>query len=123
MTALLERAGAKAVEMPDGKRIAGRRFVALAMWEIATTGKCIMPDGREWLLDAGEWFEVVKWIYAQVDGPPKRALELAGADGGALIPKHDDYTDDERLAMLAALVNRIQAASVGRDSNGDDQPV
>lgn len=119
MTALLERAGAKTVEMPDGKRIAGRRFVASAMWEMATTGQVTMPDGQVWKVTPAEWFDAVKWIYAQVDGPPKQALELSGG-----IETAQSYTDEELATMLTALEERLSEA--GRqcdDANGSDQPV
>ena len=90
MTALLERAGAKTVEMPDGKRIAGRRFVASAMWEMATTGQVTMLDGQVWKVTPAEWFDAVKWIYAQVDGAPKQSIEL---DGGFTLAIAEEIVD------------------------------
>jgi len=97
MTALLERAGAKTVELSDGKRIAGRRFVALAMWELATTGQVTMPDGKVWTITPAEWFDAVKWIYAQVDGAPKQSIDLSGgftlAIAEEIVDAHTDADD------------------------------
>lgn len=102
------------VEMPDGKRIAGRRFVALAMWELATTGKVTMPDGAEWRVTPAEWFDAVKWIYAQVDGPPKQALEIGGQDGKAIRVKHE-YSDDAVADIL-----RVLAGAGALDAQPED---
>jgi len=93
--------------------------VALAVWELVTTGKVTMPDGRKWLLDAGEWFEVVKWIYAQVDGPPKQSLELAGADGGALKVKHE-YADND-VANILSILAGLGQIQPGAEDGGDSE--
>jgi hypothetical protein len=86
LTEILERAGAKTLTV-GGKKVSGKQLAARMAWELVTTGKTAFPDGREIKADFREWFEAVKWIYAQIDGPPKQAHELTGEDGGA-IPIH-----------------------------------
>lgn len=84
MTAILETAGSRSVVMPDGKKLSGKRFVAQAMWELATTGRVTMPDGVSWVVDPRDWIETVKWLYVHIDGPAKQVTELTGAEGGPL---------------------------------------
>ena len=97
LTALLEAAGSKSVEV-DGKRIPGKKHVAGLAWQLANTGTLTLPNGRV-LAVAGidEWLAVVKWVYGQVDGPPKQVTELTGENGGALalvVKVVDDRTAD-----------------------------
>jgi hypothetical protein len=88
LTAVLERAGAKTVTITqaDGseRKLSGRRFIAQALWELATTGKVTLPSGASWTVEPQDWIETVKWLYAHIDGPAKQAMELSGADGGAV---------------------------------------
>lgn len=76
MTALLERAGARMVTMPDGKRMAGRRFLALALWELATEAQVTLLDGIVRKVGLADWLEAVKWLYSHIDGPPKGLLGI-----------------------------------------------
>lgn len=75
LTEVLEKAGSKTVEV-DGKKVSGKRLVASMAWELVATGRVRLSDGRELVADLKDWFEVVKWIYAQVDGPPKGEVDL-----------------------------------------------
>jgi len=91
LSEILEKAGSKTVEV-DGKRVAGKQLVARMAWELVATGRTTFPDGRVLKADFREWFEAVKWIYAQVDGPPKQAFEVGGEGGGPVTVKvvYDD---------------------------------
>lgn len=86
LTEILNRAGSRTIEV-NGQKMSGRRFVARALWELATTGQTVLP-GREKPIEAGPqaWLDVVKFLYAQIDGPPKSALEVTGKDGAPLTP-------------------------------------
>ena len=55
------------------------------LWDIATTGHTIMPDGSTLLLAPEDWVGLVKWIYQHIDGPPKAELDVT-SDGNPLIP-------------------------------------
>ena len=83
LTTLLEAAGSVTVQVGD-KKVAGKRLVAQLAWEMASTGKATLPSGRVLTAGTDEWLAVVKWLYGQVDGPPKQGLELSGENGGAL---------------------------------------
>ena len=41
------------------------------VWELATTGETTFPEGKVIHVGASGWFDVVKWLYAQIEGPPK----------------------------------------------------
>ncbi len=81
LTAILERAGSKTVD-DDGKSTSRRRVLARMVWEAATTGSVRFPDGKALKVDAGDWFDVVKWIYSHIDGPPKQQIGLTGVEDG-----------------------------------------
>ena len=83
LSEILAKTGDKAVEY-NGKNIAGKRLVALLLWEIATTGKTTLPSGLQWIAGPESWLDVVKFIYNQVDGPPKQSLELGGIEGAPI---------------------------------------
>lgn len=69
----------------DGKRVRGNQIVARLIWESATTGRVVFPDGRELALDADQWLGVIKFVYGQIDGPPRQEVGLSGADGGPVV--------------------------------------
>ena len=81
LTAILEKAGGRTLEV-DGKRVAGRRLVARYLWEAATTGTVTMVDGKALKLSPRDWLDVVKWLYSQIDGPPKQEMDVT-TDGKA----------------------------------------
>ena len=87
LTAILERGGSKTREDVDGKRRSGKRIMARALWEIATTGQTTLPraDGEYKVSVKGDgWFDVVKWLYQHIDGPPKLRAEISGPEGSPI---------------------------------------
>ena len=101
LTEILQRAGAQTIEI-DGKSVTGKRLVARMLWEIATTGQTKMPDGtpegRLILAGPDAWFDIVKFIYAQVDGPPPQSVKLGNdPDSGAFIIAITERKDDRSL--------------------------
>lgn len=95
LSSILETAGSASIEV-GGKRIASKRLVARLLWEIATTGRCTMPDGRTMTAGPGGWLDVVKFVYGQVDGPPPREVNLGGqAENPLVIVNWDETTNEE----------------------------
>ena len=85
LSAILERAGSRTVQaVGEDKRTASRRFIAQALWEMATTGECTLANGRTLKAEPQGWFDVVKFIYAQIDGPPPKDINLGGQDGNPI---------------------------------------
>jgi hypothetical protein len=65
------------IELPDGKKTAARQVLARCVWELATRGKTQLPNGLAIGLDEDkDWLDVVKFIYSQIDGPPKQEIGL-----------------------------------------------
>jgi hypothetical protein len=93
LTKILETAGSVTIER-DGQRLSGKRLVAVLLWDIAKTGTCTLPSGKVYNVDGAAWFDVVKFLYAQIDGPPKQVNELTGADGGVLLIEFVTKTPD-----------------------------
>lgn len=67
--------------MVDGKPMSGKRFIARALWELATSGRVTMPDGAVWTVDPKDWLDTVKWLYVHIDGPAKTEarVDLTGS--------------------------------------------
>ena len=84
LTAILERAGSRTVEI-DGKRVSGKRFMAQALFEIVTTGETRLASGREIVAGPQAWLEIVKFVYAQIDGPPPKDVNIGGQEDNPFI--------------------------------------
>lgn len=110
LTEILERAGSKTVALGD-KNISGKRLIAMLLWQLATTGKCQLPDGEEIkVIGFDDWFAIVKYIYAQIDGPPKQDIGLEHSGGIDI----SGYRDE-----LARKLNRIAELSETDEVSGE----
>jgi hypothetical protein len=58
--------------------------VARYLWEIAKTGRCTLADGRVLVAGPDGWLDVVKFLYAQIDGPPPKDINLGGQEDNPL---------------------------------------
>lgn len=77
LTTILEQAGNKTVlDKATDKRAARKRILARLVWQLATEGKVILPNGTGLELDPEDWIGLVKWIYQHIDGPPKSEMDL-----------------------------------------------
>lgn len=56
--------------------MSGKRFIAQALWELATTGRVTLPDGTAWTVEPKDWLETVKWLYVHIDGPAKAETKV-----------------------------------------------
>lgn len=74
-----------------GKQITGGELLAQLLWEIAMTGKATFPDETELQVSVRDWLETVKWLYAQIDGPPPKPEPDE--------PEDDELTDEDLEAM------------------------
>jgi len=54
------------------------------LWELATTGWATFPDGSQLKCSPSDWLGVVKFLYGQIDGPPKTEMDLT--TGGEPLP-------------------------------------
>lgn len=91
LTEILEKAGNQTVEV-DGKKVTGKRVVASLLWQVATTGTAKFPDGTLLSVAPQDWLSVVKFIYTQVDGPPKSEMDIT-SNGEAIPISFVDYRE------------------------------
>ena len=81
ITTLLEKGGSKTVDL-DGKRVSGKRLLVRYVWEALLYGQVTLapltPDAKPEVLifSPSDWKDLVKWLYAQVDGPPKVEADI-----------------------------------------------
>jgi Holliday junction resolvase len=75
LTNMLERAGSATIEF-NGANVSGKRLIGLLAWQGLTTGEIKFPDGKILKLSPQDWKDLLKWIYGQVDGPPKQDLDV-----------------------------------------------
>jgi len=96
LTDILEKAGSHTIEDVDGRRRNGKRIIARALWELATTGRTMLPGepSIKMIASPEEWLDVVQWIYKHIDGPAVQRLSHEGPGGGPLLI---EYINDWRL--------------------------
>jgi hypothetical protein len=83
LTAILERAGSRTIDI-DGKKTSGKQLLGRLLWQGVTEGMVNLPDGTKLELGPRDWFEMAKFIYSHIDGPPKQTLEHTGEGGGPI---------------------------------------
>lgn len=93
---MLERAGSQSMEY-EGRRVSGKRLVAILLWQLAKTGKATMPNGRVLEVDHKDWFDVVKFIYQHIDGPPKAELDVTTGGEQLIIQYVNDWRDQATI--------------------------
>lgn len=82
-TAILERAGSKKIDTPDGKRTRKQVLAELVMQAI-TTGRVDFPNGESMELSPRDWQDMLWKAYGQVDGPPRLDVDVT-TDGEKII--------------------------------------
>lgn len=77
LTAMLEAAGSRTIEV-DGKRVSGKRALADALWQAAMQGATTLydADGTRLEFAPRDWLDIAKFLYAQIDGPPKQEHDI-----------------------------------------------
>lgn len=81
LTAILETAGGKTVEMGDGKRVARKRLMADLLWQAVTEGKVELPNGNKIEVGTADWFASVEFLYKHIDGPPVQKIAPTDPSG------------------------------------------
>jgi len=119
LTDILEKAGNSALEDADGKRRSGKRIAARLVWEGITTGEVSFPGGKKIKLSPADWFDLLKWIYAQVDGPPKHLVDVTTNDESLNVGSAN-YTAEQQIRAVTTLYDAIRAGMLGGDSSGSD---
>ncbi len=55
--------------------------MARFLWELASTGQATFPDGKVLVFSPDAWFDVVKFLYQHIDGPPKAEMDITSGGG------------------------------------------
>jgi hypothetical protein len=102
-TEILRKRGSRTFECADGKRRSGNQIVATALWELAATAKTQLVNDEgvvTFQVKGGEWFDVVQFLFKQIDGPPRHDIDVT-SDGKPLFDMNEWKA--QRAARLAAL--------------------
>jgi hypothetical protein len=97
---LTDRLRALGEAYPQGNEPPSYRYTLNSLiWRLVTQGYVTLPnpkdddpDPRIMTLDTNTWIALVKWLYAQVDGPPPRPT-AAKEDGGDVLNHFLDQVD------------------------------
>jgi hypothetical protein len=77
LTDILERAGSKSIVLKDGKKVSRKQLIADMLWEAAVSYGVTFPDGEfRKLADAGDWFNIIQFLYRHIDGPAKAEFDV-----------------------------------------------
>ena len=114
LTDLLRREGSAQVSH-DGRKLGGGELLALLLWQIATAGKAKFPDGTVLEVGPRDWLETVKWLYAQIDGPPPRPLPDED-EPGELTDEDLESMSDAQLEEYVARAQRKAKKARGKQA-------
>ena len=122
LTDLLESQLSKTALDIDGRRRQNRRILARVAVEAATTG-CITfvkvgPKGEAHnvtqKIDPRDWMTWAKYLIDRVDGPAGQRLDVTTK--GESLNDTGLLTDDQRIALLTALIERGEGDTAGQGS-------
>lgn len=111
MTSLLEAAGRKKLRTAGGKLVPRNVVLAELVWEAVTLGRIEMPDGLPRILAPKEWIDIVKFIYGQIDGPPKATMDvnvMIRREAERLAEQHPDLVVDDLIRTAEELMREAR---------------
>ncbi len=111
LTQILEKAGGRKIQRGD-KQVAQKQALAQMLWQVAMTGTVTFPavglePEQTVKLAPDDWFDAVKFIYTQVDGPVKTGI-------------FDEIPDDRDIQISFVRVEGRQATSFNANEADDD---
>lgn len=116
LTEILERAGN--AKSPNG--VAAKKQLADMLWQAVLTGRVIFDDGTIMALKTEDWIAVNKFIYQQIDGPPKPEIEISGPNGGPIGHKVEHSLDSDTAASIFDILAAAGAIAPAADDAQDD---
>lgn len=88
-TAILERAGNKTVDLPDGSKSKRKDLIAELAMQAITDGKVTLANGDTLELSPRDWMDMLWKVYGQIDGPPRAEIDVTS--GGEKITAPQTY--------------------------------
>lgn len=85
-TAILEKAGNRTVDLPDGSKIKRKDLIAELAMQAITNGKVILANGDELELSPRDWMDMLWKVYGQIDGPPRAELDVTSGGEKIVAP-------------------------------------
>lgn len=117
-TDLLDKAGRRMLTLPDGSRVSAKRQIAKNLIDLALTTRTTLIDETVIAVaDSEDWFNVIKFLYSQIDGPPKQDVDIDVSSGGKTIG------DSELLSELIGILDTARARQAGAPDGAGALPV
>lgn len=102
LTAILEAAGNEKCSDGKGGETTRKKLLARMLWQAAISGQVTFAganrdwgDARTFDFKAGDWFELVKWLYSQIDGELSLTITDNGDEGEDAAPSDADIVKPE----------------------------
>ena len=110
-TTFIKRAGKVTALWEDGNK-SRAEILAELVWQGLMAGEIVLPGGVKLALSSGEWKDLAKWLYSQVDGPPRLDVDLTTE--GKAVTSH--LTESERIARLTALLDKARSRFIEKET-------
>lgn len=98
LTDLLQKRGSRTLLDVDGKKRSANRILARLVWELATTGVVVLPNGQEVAAENfDDMMKVWKFIYHHIDGPPLKDVDITSGGQpvkGYAVFSPEDWDED-----------------------------
>jgi hypothetical protein len=114
-TTFLEEAG-KVKTTWLGKDKRRYEVIAEIVWQGLMSGEITLPNSKKVIvLSLTDWKDLAKWLYTQVDGPPRQEVDLTTND------KPDtQLTEEERVNRVIALFEKARERAIQQPNLSDD---
>ncbi len=99
--------------------------MARLLWDAALTGKARLPEDAEGQvktlsLAPKDWVDLVKWLYTQIDGPPKAEVDVTS--GGEPLKTQNDEQSNRAILTLADALREILPGANNKPEGAMDAP-
>ena len=103
LTNFLEKAGKGKISWKGEDKLRAE-VLAEVVWQGLMSGVIVLPDGKKpFVLSPSDWKDFVKWLYNQVDGPPKQEMDFT-TDGKTI----NHLTEEERLTRIVVVLDKAR---------------
>ncbi len=76
LTEQLKRIIKKPILDVEGQKHSGNIVLARIIRDLLTTGESKLPNGKFMALAPKDYLDMVRWLYSQIDGPPKQDFDI-----------------------------------------------
>lgn len=117
LTDILKSIGEEVIEFVDEEgRVLGeiqkKEAMARIVWEAALKGRVVTVNGGEKSLGARDVMDLIKWLYAHIDGPPKQEVSITDENDGVTFELTSGGAERIREILDAARARGDQGSAV-----------